>query len=73
MGSKRPDQAKREQSATDYKTRTDDEHIHEEDKQELATNPHDQPMIPPGTVNPALRELREKRHNTSASSGDEQS
>jgi hypothetical protein len=71
MGSKRPDQAKREQSATDYKTRTDDEHIHEEDKQELASNPHEQPMIPKAVSNPALRELREKRHGK-PSPGDEQ-
>ena len=61
MGSKRPDQAKRAESATDYKTRTDDEHIHAEDKEHLESNPHDQPMIPEAGVNPALHELRDQK------------
>jgi hypothetical protein len=61
MGSKRPEQAKRAESATDYKTRTDDEHIHAEDKEHLESNPHDQPLIPEVDVNPALRELRERQ------------
>ena len=61
MGSKRPDQAKRAESATDYKTRTDDEHIHAEDKEHLESNPHDQPMIPETGVNPALHELRDQK------------
>jgi hypothetical protein len=52
----------RDVSGTDHKTRTDDEHILEEDKQELQGNPKEQPMIPKAGTNPALRELREQTH-----------
>lgn len=62
---------RRDVSGTDHKTRTDDEHILEEDKQELASNPHEQPMIPKAGTNPALRELREQKHGK-PSPGDEE-
>jgi hypothetical protein len=60
----------RDVGGTDHKTRTDDEHILEEDKQELQANPKEQPMIPKAGTNPALRELREQKHGK-ASPGDE--
>ncbi|MFI5229574.1 MAG: hypothetical protein ACHQWU_10925 [Gemmatimonadales bacterium] len=68
MGGKRPDQHNidpGEAGSTDYKWRGEgrsaDEHIENTDKQRLKTNPHDQPMIPEEHVNPALRELRERK------------
>ena len=60
----------RDVSGTDHKTRTDDEHILEEDKQELQANPKEQPMIPKAGTNPALRELRDQKHGK-PSPGDE--
>ena len=59
MGSKRPEQARQDVLATDKKTRTDDEHIHEEDKQALHTERGN--LIPKRGENPALTELRERR------------
>jgi hypothetical protein len=64
MGGKRPDQHNidyRDSSASDNKFIDDDRHIHEEEKQHLQSNPKDQPMIPETNVNPALRELRERK------------
>jgi hypothetical protein len=60
----------RDVSGTDHKTRTDDEHILEEDKQELQANPKEQPMIPKAGTNPALRELHDQKHGK-PSPGDE--
>ena len=61
MSSKRPDQYRDEAGATDSAERANDEHIKAEDKQHFQQNPHDQPMIPADGVNPALRELRERK------------
>lgn len=63
MGSKRPDQAHKDLLATDKKTRSqsDDEHIHEEDKQHL----HEVrgKLAPKRGENPALSELKGRKRS----------
>lgn len=83
MGGKRPDQHNidpGEAGSSDYKWRREGrnagEQIPNEEKQQLASNPHDQPLVPEERVNPALRELRErkqsaKRQDESATSEDD--
>ncbi len=69
MGGKRPDQHNidyRDSRATDNKFIDDDRHTHEEDKDHLQSNPKDQPMIPEEQVNPALRELRERKRQSAS-------
>jgi hypothetical protein len=60
MGGNRSDKILQEPSATDKKTRTDDEHIHEEDKQLLHTR-RGKLAIPQRGENPALEGLKGKK------------
>ncbi len=71
MGGKRPDQHNidpGEAGSSDYKWRhegrSESEPLAEKDKQRLQSNPHDQPLVPEEHVNPALRDLRERKAKT---------
>jgi hypothetical protein len=57
---KTTDQTHKDKLSTDYKTRTDDEHINEEDKQELHQE-RGKLAIPKREENPALKDLKLKR------------
>ena len=68
MGGKRPDQHNidpGEAGSTDYKWRregrSEEERLAEADKQRYQGNRQEQPMIPEEPVNPALRDLRERK------------
>ena len=65
MGGKSPDHQLREPSGTDHKTRTDDEHIHEEEKQLLHTR-RGKLAIPEQGENPALTSLKGKKSERKA-------
>ena len=55
-----PEHVRKDKLSTDSKTRTADEHIHEEDKQHLHAE-RGKLAIPKREENPALRDLRHKR------------
>jgi len=57
---KRSDEIAMEPAVTDKKSRTDDEHIHEEDKQALHTT-RGKLGIPKRGENPALKALKNRK------------
>jgi hypothetical protein len=60
MGSKRVDQIHKDLLSTDRKSRPEDEHIHEEDKQAVRAS-EQQSHIPERGENPVLADLKRKR------------
>jgi len=67
--SDQPEHVHKNLQATDIPTRTNDEHIHEEDKQLLHTK-RGKLALPKNEENPALSDLKRKR--AAAEDGDDQ-
>ena len=61
MSSKRVDQVHKDLLSTDRKSRPEDEHIHEEDKQRLQESREQASAIPERGENPELTALKQKR------------